>query len=262
MTGKNKRSIKHGDVPPYLGESQIVGYYEAAYDIINRKVRCVEKVQPCPFPEDSQRHFLTLWMGGPREQEALMLHPDGYKWNDRALVYYNMPVLKKREKMRDKEGHVIYREVPTKVIQQDGSIEEQIVYRPMTKRKIEYRDVVIPVEIPLFQEFIELVQSLKDQGYEYMLYKMDRFTRNPHKDKATTTRTIQNRINELHPDLFPHLLRPLHARFLRSYFRKKGQRFDGPEIKEYFKWSTLEMADLYLGAGKIAELMGIDELPR
>jgi len=262
MTGKNKRSIEHGHVPPYLGESQIRGYYEAAYKTIKRKVQGVKMVQPCPFPEDSQRHFLTLWMGGPREQEALMLSPDGYKWNEKALVYYSMPVLKKREKVRDKDGTQIYKEVLTKVVQQDGTLEEKIVYRPLTRRKIEHRDVVIPSEIPLFKEFTELVESLKDQGYNYMLYKMNKFTREPHKDKSTTARTVQNRINELHPDLFPHLLRPLHARFLRSHFREKGLRFDGPEIKEYFNWSTLEMADLYLGAEKIADLMGIEDLPK
>jgi len=257
-----KRSIKHGNVPPYLGPEQIYGYYNAANETIKRKVNGVEMEQVCPYPEDSQRHFLALWMGGPREQEAIMLDPNGYKWDERVIVYRGMPVLKKREKVRDKKGNVIYKEVVTQVIQQNGSIQEQIVYRPLTKRKIEYRDVVIPSEIPLFKEFTGMVQDLKDQGYNHVLYKRLKFSRVVVKNDHCSPRTVQNRITELHPDLFPHLLRPLHARFLRQYFKDQGKNFDGSEIKEYFKWSTLEMADLYLGADKIAGLMGIEDLPK
>ena len=257
-----KRSIKHGDVPPYRGPEQIYGYYNAAHEKILRKVFGVTMTQDCPYPEDSQRHFLTLWMGGPREQEAVMLEVDKYKWNEEALAYYNMPVLKKREQVKDGNGNPVYKEVLTQVMQQNGNIEEKIIYRPLTKRKIEYRDVVIPSEIPLFNEFTHMIQSLKDEGYRHVLYKRLKFSREPVKDEHTTPRTVQNRINELHPDLFPHLVRPLHARFLRAHFKEKGKDFDGSEIKEYFKWSTLEMADLYLGADKIAGLMGIRELPK
>jgi len=257
-----KRSIKHGDVPPYRGPEQIYDYYNAANEKMLRKVFGVETTQECPYPEDSQRHFLTLWMGGPREQEAVMLEVDKYKWNEEALAYYNMPVLKKREKVKDENGNPVYKAVPSQVMQQNGTIEEQIIYRPLTKRKIEYRDVVIPSEIPLFNEFTHLIQDLKDEGYRHVLYKRLKFSREPVKDGHCTPRTVQNRINELHPDLFPHLIRPLHARFLRAHFKEKGKDFDGAEIKEYFKWSTLEMADLYLGADKIAGLMGITELPK
>ena len=257
-----KRSIKHGDVPPYRGPEQIYGYYNAANEKILRKVFGVTTVQECPYPEDSQRHFLTLWMGGPREQEAIMLEVDKYRWNEEALAYYNMPVLKKREQVKDNSGNLLYKEVLTHVRQQNGNIEEKIIYRPLTKRKIEYRDVVIPSEIPLFNEFTDMIGSLKDGGYRYMLFKRMKFSREPVTDDHTTTRTVQNRINELHPDLFPHLIRPLHARFLKAYFKEKDKDFAGSEIKEYFNWSTLEMADLYLGAEKIAGLMGIEELPK
>lgn len=257
-----KRSIKHGDVPPYLGPEQIHGYYNAAYETIKRKVQGIEMVQVCPYPEDSQRHFLTLWMGGPREQEAVMLDPNRYKWDSRVIVYRNMPVLKKREKVRDRDGNVVYKEVSTQVMQPNGVIQEQIVYRPLTKRKIEYRDVVIPSGIPLFKEFTEMIQNLKDQGYRHVLYKRLKFSRSVVKDDHCSPRTVQNRITELHPELFPHLLRPLHARFLRSYFKSKGMDFAGEEMKEYFRWSTLEMADLYLGAEKVAAMMGIEDLPK
>ena len=256
-----KRSIKHGNVPPYLGPEQILGYYNAAHETIKRKVMGNETVQVCPYPDDSQRHFLTLWMGGPREQEAVMLDPNGYKWDSRVIVYRSMPVLKKREKVRDRNGNIIYKEVPTQVMHQNGTIGEQIVYRPLTKRKMEYRDVVIPSEIPLFREFTDMIQGLKENGYKHVLYKRLKFSRSPVKNDHCSPRTVHNRITELHPDLFPHLLRPLHARFLRSHFKSKGKNFDGPEIKEYFNWSTLEMADLYLGAEKIAGLMGIEDLP-
>ena len=191
-----------------------------------------------------------------------MLEVNRYRWNEQALAYYNMPVLKKREQVKDGGGNLIYKEVATKVMQQNGSIEEKIIYRPLTKRKIEYRDVVIPSEIPLFKEFTDMIDSLKDGGYKYMLFKRTKYSRDPIMDEHTTTRTVQNRINELHPDLFPHLIRPLHARFLKAYFKEKGKDFAGSEIKEFFNWSTLEMADLYLGAEKIAGLMGIEELPK
>jgi len=259
---KTKRSIKHGDVPPYRGPEQIYNYYNAANEKILRKVFGVTTLQDCPYPEDSQRHFLTLWMGGPREQEAVMLEVEKYGWNEEALAYYNMPVLKKREQVKDGDGNLIYKEVLTKVRQQNGTIEEKIVYRPLTRRKLEYRDVLIPSEIPLFKEFTDMIQYLRDGGYKYVLFKRMKFSREPVKDEPTTTRTVQNRINELHPDLFPHLIRPLHARFLRAHFKEKGENFDGSEIKEYFRWSTLEMADLYLGADKMAKLMGIRELPK
>lgn len=78
------------------------------------------------------------------------------------------------------------------------------------------------------------------------------------RDRACTTRTVQNRITELHPDLFPHAIRALQARYFRHRY---GRDFDTPELMDRFKWSSADMAMLYLGAQKQAEIMGITKLP-
>jgi len=255
MTGEGRRTIMGGDAPSYRGPEQIQGYYDAAYREIKRKVRGVEMVQPCPYPEDSRRHFLTLWISGCREGEGIMLSPDGWTWTADSIGYKKAPVLKKREKIRDHDGNVIYKKVVSKVRQQDGSLSDEVIYRPETRQKIEYREHVVPRGMPLVEEFIDLVEQLQDQGYNYLLYRRLPFSREPIPTEPCSTTIVQDRLAELHTDLFPHACRALQVRYLRHKYGK--DRFGTPELKQHFKWSSTEMAVYYLSGQDLADAMGI-----
>jgi len=244
-----------GDAPGYRGPQQIQGYYDAAYKEIKRKVRGFEAVQPCPYPEDSQRHFLALWVSGCREGEAIMLNPGGWSWTADSIGYKKTPVLKKREKIRDHEGNIIYKKVVSKVRQQDGSLSDEIIYRPETRQKLEYREHVVPRDMPLVEEFITMLEQLQEQGYSYVLYRRLPFNREPIPTQPCSTTIVQDRLAELHPDLFPHACRALQVRYLRSKYGK--DRFGTPELKQHFKWSSTEMAVYYLSGQDLADAMGI-----
>lgn len=254
MTGKGRRTIMGGDAPSYRGPHQIREYYEAANELIKRKVRGVIEEQPCPYPEDSQRTYLTLWASACREGEGIMLEPQQWKITGDSLGYKKMPILKKREKVRDKNGDVIYKEVKSKVRQQDGSVVEQVIYRPESRRKIEYREHVISRDMPLIEEYVKILDTLTEQGYRYILFKHSPFMRVPMPGTACSTTIVQDRISELHSDLFPHAIRALHIRYLKDRYKDK---FDTPELKEYLKWSSTEMAVYYLSGQEIAERLGI-----
>ena len=253
-----RRTIMKGDAPSYSGPEQIEGYFEAAEKVIKRKVNGTITKQPCPYPEESQRTFLTLWVSGCREGEGILLEPGQWRWNEEAIRGLKVPVLKKREKVRDAQGNVVYKEVQVEVMQQNGSIQTQTIYRPLSKRKIIYRDHVMPADMPLGQHFIDMVHTLKEDGYKYILYRTLPFNKDPMKEEHMGERTVQNRITELHPDLFPHGIRALQVRYLKARF---GDEFDTPELKEHFKWSSTEMAVYYLSAQKLAKKMGIKRLP-
>lgn len=255
LTGKGRRTIMGGDAPSYRGPQQIEGYYNAAHQDIIRKVRGVTKVQPCPYPEDSQRTFLTLWGTGCREGEAIMLKPTDFKWDAKGFGSPKLPVLKKREKVRDSEGNIIYKEVITKVRQQNGSIQDQVIYRPESKRKLVYREHLIPRDTPLIEELIQIIENLQDQGYKYLLYRMLPFSRTPVPNQSCSETIVQDRVTELHPDLFPHGIRALHARYLRARYGK--EKFDTPQLKDHFKWSSTEMAVYYLSGQDLADIMDI-----
>ena len=253
-----RRSIKAGDAPHYRGPEQIQGYYDAANVKMKRKVFSKEKVQQAPYPEDSQRHFLTLWFSGCREGEAVMLDPKGWTWNEEAIGYARAPVFKKRETVTDELGNPVYYEVTVRERLPDGAIQDRNIFRKLSRPRLEYRDILIPRDYPLAEEFLNVVQRLKGEGYQYMLYARQKFSREPVKDKACTPRTVQNRIVELHPDLFPHAIRALQARYLRDRY---GRAFGDAELMNMFKWSSSDMAVYYLGAQKQAEIMGIKRLP-
>ena len=253
MTGDKRRTIMGGDAPPYRGPEQIQRYYDSANQKIKRTVRGITKNQPCPYPEESQRHFITLWLSGCREGEGIMLEPSGFTWGPDSIGYRKCPVLKKREKVR-KNGEVIYRKVETQVRQQDGSVQPETIYRPESKQKIVYREHLMPRDIPLGEEFIEMIQTLQEQGYKYVLYRRQPFDRSPSIDQPCSTRTVVNRVTELHPDLFPHGMRALQVRYLKD---KYGKKFDVPELKQHFRWSSTEMAVYYLSGQDLAEAMGV-----
>jgi len=255
-----------GDAPSYSGPDQIEGYYTAADEIIKRRVDAAIKPefkgelvkQPCPYPEESQRTFLTLWVSGCREGEAVLLEPGQWRWNEEAIRGLKVPVLKKREKVRDAQGNVVYREIQVEVMQPNGSIQTQTIYRPLSRRKVVYRDHVMPADMPLGQRFIDMVHTLKEDGYRYILYRTLPFYKDAMKDDHMGERTVQNRITELHPDLFPHGIRALQVRYLRDRY---GDDFDIPDLKDHFMWSSTEMAIYYLSAQKRAKKMGIKHLP-
>lgn len=254
MTGEGRRTIMGKDAPSYRGPEQIALYYNSANDVIKRKVRDIEKVQPCPYPEESQRHFLTVWISACREGEAILLEPDKWKISANSIGYRKVPVLKKREKVRDKNGKPIYKKVEAQVRQQDGSLQTEIIYRPESRQKIEYREHIMPRDTPLCEKFIQIVTKLQEQGYKYILYRKTAFYRDSIPDKHCSTRTVVNRITELHPDLFPHGIRALHIRYLRDRY---GRAFGPEKIKDHLKWSSTEMVYHYLGGQEIADAMGI-----
>src|SRR4030042_4298660 len=251
---EDRRTIMGGHAPSYRGPQQIQGYYDSAHQEIKRKARGGDAVQPCPYPEDSQRTFLTLWASGCREGEAVMLEPTGWKFSADSIGYKRTPILKKREKERDPQGNVIYRKVATKVQQQDGSITEEIVYRPMSRQRIEYREHVLPRDTPLMEEFIAIIQRLQEQGYRYVLYRQLPFSRAPIPDQSCSATIVQDRITELHPDLFPHGIRALQVRYLRKRY---GKDFEAPELMKHFKWASESMAVYYLSGQGLADKMGI-----
>ena len=262
-----KRSIEKGDAPEYapgVAES----YYEAAHKIVPRRVlvkegdiykrRLVET--ECPYPEDSQRDFLTLWISGARETEGCLITTEGWVWNDEAIRYKKMPVYKKREKVKDRNGNVIYRPVEEQVIQPNGTIQTQLIYRPLGRRKVEYRDHYVRRDIPLGEKFLDLVHTLREDGYKYMLFKRKRFNRVPIIDQACTRGTVYNRIVELHEDLFPHSLRALHGRYIDYTHGDEVKDRDG-FLMDHFKWSSRDMASHYRRTRDLAKAKGIKNLP-
>lgn len=255
MTGKNRRTIMGGNAPSYRGPQQIQTYFNAAHQEIKRKVRGDLLNQPCPFPEDSQRHFLTLWVMGCREGEGVMLEPGKVKWSADSIGYQRTPVLKKREKVLDESGDPVYKMVETKVLQQDGTVQSQIIYRPVTRQKIVYREHIMPRDIPYGEEFIDIVQSLQEQGYGYVLFRRLPFSREPVPEEACSTRTVVNRVCELHLDLFPHGVRALHVRYLRHRYGR--DKFGAETLKDHLGWSSTEMAYWYLSGQEIADTMGV-----
>jgi len=265
---KSKRSIEKGHAPEYY-DGVVEKYFDSAHKRIKRRILIKEGEgrykrvlveADCPYPEDSQRHFLTLWISGTREEEAITITTEGWKWNDEAIRYQNMPVFKKREKVRDSAGDVVYRQVEEKVVQQDGSILTQIIYRPLGRRKEFYRDHYVPRDIPLGEKFIDMIHELREDGIKYLLYKKQKFTREAIINEACTRGTVYNRIVELHEDLFPHSIRALHGRFIDDRYGDSVKDRDGL-LQEHFKWSTREMASHYRRTRVLKKVMRIKKLP-
>ena len=254
-----KRSIIKGHAPSYRDSEQIEGYYSAAGRVIKRKVKGVTAVQPCPYPEDSQRTFLALWISACRKGEVILLRPEQWSWNEQAISGFDIPVLKKREKVKDSNGNIIYKPVEIQVRQQDGSNQSHTIYRPVTRPVETFRNPVVPRDIPLAEKFIDLIQELEREDYSYILYTKTRFKREPVKDRHMSERSVNDRIDELHSDLFPQAIRALHVRYLRDKF---GKDFDTPELKEHLNWSSTGMAEYYLSGQKLANAMGITNIPQ
>jgi len=262
-----RRSIEEGDAPEYY-EGVVEKYFDAATQVVNRRVlvKREDKLKrvlieaDCPYPEDSQRHFLTLWISGAREAEAILITTEGWTWNEEAIRYQKMPVYKKREKVRDSSGDVVYRGVEQKVIQQDGSIQLQVIYRPLGRRKEVYRDHIVPRDIPLAEKFLDILHNLREDGCKYLLFKRQRFSRDPIPNESCTRGTVYNRIVELHEDLFPHSCRALHGRFIDDRFGDLVKDRDGL-LQDHFKWSSRDMASHYRRTRNIAKAMGIKKLP-
>jgi len=128
------------------------------------------------YPEDSRAAFLVLFTGGFRVSEALQITRSQVKYNDKAVVIYRAPVLK--------------------------------------KKRLTLRNVVAVCDDrnPLAKEFIEYVEDLRG---EYLLPRRVGPLRLLVPDEPTSRMTLWRRVYEA-TGLFPHALRAYRAMHLVS----------------------------------------------
>lgn len=177
----------------------------------------LDMAREAKYPGDSKAYFIILFETGCRVSEALELKPEDFSFNENAIIGYTIPVFKK-----DKE---------------------------------ETRNIVIRRDErnPLAEDFIEIIEECDTK---YLMPARIPFTRAVIPDQHTTRMTVYNRINEIHPELFPHGLRAYRALHL---VYERG--FDIQDLMSWFKWDSYEMAAHYTLTRNIARKMGIEEMP-
>lgn len=174
--------------------------------------------EDAPYPEDSKMYGTVLFETGCREAEVVLLKPEMFLWNEESVIVRNAPVLKKKKRTT--------------------------------------RDIVIKIDErnPLAYPLIEYVEACES---DYLLPGRKRFTREIEPWRHISTKTVYNRIVDIHPDLWPHALRGYRASML-VYERN----FSVQDLVGWFNWKSADTALHYTKTRDIASSMGIRELPR
>lgn len=179
-----------------------------------------ENYKDSRYPDESRLCFLALFETGCRLNEAIELRPDQFKFNEYAIVCQRAPVLKKK----------------TRAV----------------------RDIFIKLDEanPLGYEFRKEIEKSKTK---YLLPSRTPFSRDIRPDHHMSDRTLYNRINEIHPKLFPHALRAYRASML---VYERG--FSVQDLVSWFNWENAEEAIRYSATRDMASAMGLspDQIPR
>jgi len=181
-------------------------------------LKYLDYAEKAPYPEDSKLYFLLLFETGCRASEVIELKLSMFKFNDEAIVCENAPVLK--------------------------------------KKKRDTRDIIMKLDElnPLGYELIDLLEACKT---EYLLPKRLPFNRDIIGDKHTSSRTVYNRISEIHKDLWPHGVRGYRASMLVH-----ERDFRVQQLVSWFKWVKADTAIHYTRTKNLAHDMGIKRLPQ
>ena len=121
----------------------------------------------CPSPVH-QNILATLFLSGARVSEAILIKPEQVAWNDEAIYFYDLAVLKSR--------------------------------RTNTRISMIPRDPANPFIV----SFISYVESCPT---EYLLPAHAKLSGEVIQDKHTTRQTVYRKVREIDDSLFPHLLR-------------------------------------------------------
>ena len=175
--------------------------------------------EEAPYPEDSIKYATILFETGCRVSEAIQLRPSMFKMNEEAIVIQNAPVLKK--------GRRATRDILIKLDEVD----------------------------PLAYELVEYVEECKT---DYMLPGLSRgFSRAVESWRHVCRSTVNKRIGELCPELWPHALRGYRASML---VYERG--FSVQDLVSWFDWKGADTALHYTRTRDMATAMGIKEVPR
>lgn len=178
-------------------------------------------IKTTPYLADSRKYATILFETGCRIAEGVQLKRDMFTWNEEAIMGWDVPVLKKKE-------------------------EENPVRRIMIK---------LDDHNPLGFEFVEYLEASKEG--EYLLPGLKRFSREEEPWRHASIKTAYNRITELHPDFFPHILRGYRAGMLVN---ERG--FSIRELMGWFDWKSTDMAVHYTKIRDMAAAMGIKNVPQ
>ena len=170
-----------------------------------------------PFPEDSRKYATILFETGCRISEVVQLKPDMFTWNEDAVVCWTAPLLKKGEKATRR------------------------IYIKLDDRN------------PLGYALVEYLEACKT---EYLMPGLKRFTRAIEPWRHVSVKTLYNRITELHPSFFPHILRGYRAGMLVT-----ERNFSMRQLMAWFDWKSADMAAHYTKIRDIPESMGIKNIP-
>lgn len=177
-----------------------------------------DKLWRAPYPEDSKKYGTIVFQTGCRVAEAILLKPNMFRCNEGAIIGRNIPVLKK------------------------GKRATRTIWIKLDEKN------------PLGYDLIEYLESCNT---DYLLPGLTPFTREIRPWKHVSTKTVYNRITEIHPKLWPHALRGYRASML-VYERD----FSVKELVTWFDWSSADMAVHYARTRDMAKFMGITDIPR
>ena len=172
-----------------------------------------------PYPQDSIKYATILFETGCRVTEAIQLKPSMFKMNEEAIVVKNAPVLKKRMRAT--------------------------------------RDILIKLD-EMNPMAYELADYVEECTTDYMLPGLKRgFSREVEPWRHVCRATVNNRIGELCPELWPHALRGYRASML---VYERG--FSVQDLVSWFDWKGADTALHYTRTRDMATAMGIKEVPR
>jgi len=216
-----RRSVLE-DLPEWPGWPAFLNYYEA--------------INEAPFPEYSRLYFVTIFEIGCRESEAILLRPTQFTWNDEAIYVRDVPVDKKKKRV--KTGRLLPNGRPEMI----------------GVKKVHSRNVLVKLEEnPLADVLIDLVESCDT---DYLLPARKRCSREIISDRHTSRGTVYNRITEIHEDLWPHGIRGYRASHLVH-----ERDFTVRDLVKWFEWEGADMALHYTRTKDMAKAMGIKDIP-
>jgi len=175
---------------------------------------------------EHELYYVTLFETGGRCGEVLLLKPEQVIYNDEAIKINRMEVYKRRKRF--------------------------------TRDFLIKRD---PEINPLADRFVELVEKCKTL---FLLPAHKRFSREIEPNKHTSKSTVYNRISDIDESIWPHWIRDTRSWHLSASPKDGGLGLDPYELRDWFKWESIEMAAHYAGKRReeeMAKAMGIKEIP-
>jgi len=153
-------------------------------------------------------YFVVLFETGGRLWEILSLRPEQIEYDDFVIKIERMVVLKRRER-----------------------------YTRNVFIKIEGNHLALP--------FIEHVEEC-DTKYLLPGYGIP-FGREIDPESHISTTHVYNRICKIDPNIWPHWIRDQRSWHLSADEEDGGRGFDSYELREWYKWASMDMPAYYAG---------------